>query len=157
MRETWRNLKFKIRFYIILHHSTMGVSDVILFFTIPVSNVLFSLTRLIVKSTKLKSTEINWNQHQIILLLLIPFPWNCPSLFLINASCIRASVLNLGQKIFFQNLLEVCTKLHTQITSFCKKYNRIQWKLTQGCHALIKTEFPVFSLCSFHFPCVFYW
>ena len=25
----------------------------------------------------------------------------------------------------------------------------------QGCHALIKTKFPVFSLCSCHFPCVF--
>ena len=30
----------------------------------------------------------------------------------------------------------------------------VQWS-HQGCHALIKTKFPVFSLCSCHFPCVF--
>ena len=30
----------------------------------------------------------------------------------------------------------------------------LQWE-KQGCHTLIKTKFPVFTLCSCHFPCVF--
>ena len=32
----------------------------------------------------------------------------------------------------------------------------IQHCYPQGCHALIKTKFPVFSLCSCHFACVFF-
>ena len=47
---------------------------------------------------------------------------------------------------FFTNMaLMYC--LHTR--SACSALHN------QGCHVQIKTKFHVFSLCSYHFPCVF--
>ena len=44
---------------------------------------------------------------------------------------------------------------HVTLVDFAVSTADRSYCIKQGCHTLIKTKFPVFSLCSCHFPCVF--